>query len=266
MTTTGPGALFRDGKLAEAVAAAEQRLRAAPTEAAARLLLAELLLFAGQFERADAVLVAAEAVDPSLAIVTAEYRQLLRAAAARLELFTHGRLPEFLGEPTQAQTCLLRALVALRASDAQAASAAAEEAERYRPDCPGRANGAVFADFRDADDLFGGTLEVLTTTGKYYWIPIERVTSMVFHAPRRVRDLFWRRCTMSVRDGPDGEVYIPAIYATGNGDETDEADSLRLGRRTDWSESAPVRGVGQRMFLVGEEGVPINRLESVDFA
>ena len=266
MTTTGPGVLFRDGKLADAVAAAEQRLRAAPTDAAARLLLAELLLFAGQFERADAILVAAEAVDPSLAIVTAEYRQLLRAAAARLELFSQARLPEFLGEPTQAQTCLLRALVALRASDTEAASAAAEEAERCRPDCPGHANGAVFTDFRDADDLFGGTLEVLTTTGKYYWIPVERVTSMVFHAPKRVRDLFWRRCTMSVREGPDGDVYIPAIYATGSGDETDGGDTLRLGRRTDWSENAPVRGIGQRMFLVGEEGVPINQLEAVVFA
>ena len=34
-------------------------------------------------------------------------------------------------------------------------------------------------------------------------------------------------------------------------------DALRLGRETDWrqAEGGPVRGVGQRMFIVGEDAV-----------
>ena len=51
--------LFRAGKLADAVAAAQAALRKAPTDLSARILLAELLVFSGNLERADVLLDAA---------------------------------------------------------------------------------------------------------------------------------------------------------------------------------------------------------------
>ena len=44
-------------------------------------------------------------------------------------------------------------------------------------------------------------------------------------------------------------------------------DALRLGRETDWreAEGGPVRGVGQRMFLVGEDAVPMMELGNFRF-
>jgi type VI secretion system protein ImpE len=159
------------------------------------------------------------------------------------------------------QKAILQALVALRAGDMQAAVEAAEAAEAIRPVVSGTANGIAFDDFRDADDLCSGSLEVLTTTGKYFWIPVERVVSMEFHAPKRPRDLFWRRCTMSVREGPDGDIYLPVLYATTGAD-----DSLRLGRSTAWSDTMPIRGSGQRVFLIGEEGMSVSQLQTVEFA
>jgi len=256
------GALFREGRLAESVEAAGEAVRAAPNEAAPRLLLAELLLYAGNPDRADAVLDATGAIDPSAGLVVAEFRQLLRAAAARRQVLAEGRAPEFLGEPTASQRHLLEALIALRAGDAEAASLAAQAAEAARPPIAGRTPDAQFSDCRDADDLWAGTFEVLTTTGKYFWIPAERVASLEFHAPKRPRDLFWRRCTMVVRDGPDGDVYVPALYDTG----VEESESLRLGRSTEWTNTAPVRGAGQRIFLVGDEGVAMQQLTTLDFA
>ena len=122
-----------------------------------------------------------------------------------------------------------------------------------RPRAPGKQSDTAFDDLRDADDLLAGSFEVLTTTGKYFWIPTERVQTLEFHPPKRPRDLLWRRASMSVADGPDGEVYLPAIYAA------DDAmtDALRLGRETDWreAEGGPVRGVGQRLFIVGEDAL-----------
>ena len=158
-------------------------------------------------------------------------------------------LPDFLGEPTEAQTASLAAWVALRAGDAAGAAARAAEAESIRPPAPGMAADAAFDDFRDADDLCAGFFEVLTTTGKYFWMPTERVETVEFHAPKRPRDLFWRRASMSVRGGPDGDVYIPAIYGT---DDPALGDELRLGRATDWLGvgRGAGRGVGQRAFLM----------------
>ncbi len=262
MTDTTAGQLFRDGRLDEAVEAAGRAVARAPSEIGARMLFAELLLFTGDFERADTALAAAEAVDPAGALVVAEFRQLLRAASARRQLAADGRLPAFLGAPTQAQTHTLEALVALRGGDHEAAGRAAASAEAARPAAPGTGNGVAFADFRDADDLCSGSFEVLTTTGIYYWIPTERVLSADFHPPKRPRDLFWRRCTMSVREGPEGDVYIPVLYETAAALE----DGLRLGRGTDWSDADPVRGVGQRTFLAGDEAMPVTALESLEFA
>ena len=71
------------------------------------------------------VLDAAAAVDPSAAMVIAEFRQLLRAEMARRQFWRDGRVPEFLGEPTEMQQALLAAIVALRAGDAVAAAAGA---------------------------------------------------------------------------------------------------------------------------------------------
>jgi type VI secretion system protein ImpE len=106
--------------------------------------------------------------------------------------------------------------------------------------------------------------EVLTSTGKYYWIPVERVRSIEFRKPERVRDLIWRRAAMSVESGPDGEVFLPATYFPSNGEVDEKA---LLGRVTEWrgGGAEPMRGVGQVSFLVGDESVPIMQMQAVTF-
>jgi type VI secretion system protein ImpE len=106
--------------------------------------------------------------------------------------------------------------------------------------------------------------EVLTSTGKFYWVPVNRVRSIEFRKPERLRDLIWRRALMSVASGPDGEVFLPATYCP-NGSDIDER--ALLGRVTEWrgGDGAPIRGVGQVRFLVGEESVPIMQMETVTF-
>jgi type VI secretion system protein ImpE len=256
--------LFRAGRLAEAVTAATAAVKAAPTDLGRRVLLAELLLFSGNLERADVILDAAGQIDPSAMIVVSEFRQLLRAETARRQLYRDGRVPEFLGEPEPVERAALAAFVAWRAGDIAGAKAMAEEAESLRPAAPGTSGGVAFDDFRDADDMLPGFIETLTTTGKYYWIPVSRIESMEFHPPKRPRDLAWRRCSMSVSSGPDGDVYIPVTYFA----DTDSIDDAhRLGRATSWSDEAagPVRGSGQRVFLVGEEAAGIMDLASIEF-
>ena len=258
------GELYRAGNLGAALDAANAALRKSPTDLGARMLLAELLLFSGNLERADVILDAASELEPGSAIVIAEFRQLLRAETARRQLRRDGRVPEFLGEPTEAQKQALLAMIALREGRPAEAAAAASAAEAARPVVAGTCGDTPFDDFRDADDICAGSFEVLTSTGKYFWIPIERVSEIEFHPPKRPRDLFWRRASMSVADGPDGDVYIPVTYGS---DDPALSDELRLGRATDWVEDGegPVRGLGQRVFLVGEDSIGAMELASVVF-
>jgi len=172
-------------------------------------------------------------------------------------------VPEFVTEPTPAQRLQLAALVALQAGEISEAVRQTESAEAIRPRVSGQLGDVRFDDFRDADDLLAGSLEVLTTTGKYFWIPVERIISAEFHPPTRTRDLIWRRVSMSVVDGPEGDVYVPAIYAAAE----PPTDAQRLGRTTDWREldGQLVRGLGQRIFLVGDDGLNIMSLGSLRF-
>jgi len=260
----GAGLLFRSGKLSEAVAAAGAAVKRAPTDLGARVLLAELLLFSGDFERVDVLLNAATDLVPDAAVVIAEFRQLLRAELARRQLYRNGRVPEFLGDPTPALSDALAALVAWRSGDLALASQKVAAVETGRPRTSGETEGRQFADFRDLDDLSSGCFEILTTTGKYYWLPTERVSSIDFHPPRRPRDLFWRRASVSVTAGPDGDVYVPALYAN---DQLSTSEALKLGRETEWVQAADglTLGAGQRVFLLGDDAVPVMELTSLKF-
>jgi type VI secretion system protein ImpE len=262
------GRLFREGNLAGAVTAANAAVRRAPTDIGARVLLAELLAFSGNIERADVVLDACADLDPTAAIVVAEFRQLLRGETARRQLFSDGRVPEFLGEPTAAQRASLAAIVALRHGDLPEAAKRAAEAEGVRVHPAGTAGATAFDDMRDADDLLASCFEVITTTGKYFWIPPERVLLLEFHAAKRPRDLFWRRATMQVADGPDGEVYLPTLYPPTTSTAAAMTDALRLGRATDWHQAGdggPTLGLGAVTVLVGEEALTWLEMDKVSF-
>lgn len=112
-----PGALFRAGRLEAAITAANDAVRNTPNVIAHRLLLAELLLFAGRFERADTVLSAAEAIDPSIGLVASEFRHLLRGEIARRQTWQEGRVPEFIGDASPALGLSLKALTLLRENE-----------------------------------------------------------------------------------------------------------------------------------------------------
>jgi type VI secretion system protein ImpE len=259
MTTAGDA--FRSGDLAGALAAATAAVKAKPADADARWLLAELMLFAGEAERADKMLDAAALSEPNPAVL--EFRKLLRAEVVRGQVLREGRAPKYQGgEATPAQQAALRARVLLRDGDLAGAAAAAAEVEQLRPRTPGKAGDVAFDDLRDADDLLAAEFEILTTGGEHMLVPVERVRSLSFDAPRRPRDLFWRRCSIDLKDGTEGVVFMPALY--GGAAETDNA--LRLGRATDWIEDGgPVRGRGQRLLLVGEEAMALSALTTLVF-
>jgi type VI secretion system protein ImpE len=252
--------LFRAGKLGEAIEAMNAEVRSHPADPDRRGFLADLLCIAGNFDRADVQLDAITKILPGSVASMALVRQLVRAEQWRQQCFLEGRVPEFLEVPDARLQMHLRALVLLREGDQVGAAEllAAAEAERVAP--RGTCGGQPFGEFRDCDDVTSSVFEVLTSTGKYYWIPFERVERIEFRGIERPRDLIWRRAGMTVRGGPDGEVYLPAVYAPAPADEV-----ARLGRSTEWSEDEPVRGVGLRLFLVDDEPVPMTDLREIVF-
>jgi type VI secretion system protein ImpE len=258
------GELFQAGKLDEAITAALEAVRKSPTDTDRRGQLCELLCFAGHFERADKQMDTAGQQDPQAQVGVSMFRQILRGEIARQQLLSEGRVPEFLSDPSEVLKLHLQASIAVREGNLSEAANLLAQAEQQRVKVAGKCDGQAFDDFRDLDDTTASFFEVFTTTGKYYWIPIERVRFVEFRKPERPKDLLWRRANMVVSNGPEGEVYIPALYA---GSHTSEDNQLRLGRGTEWLEEtdSPVRGIGQRMFLIGDEARPIMQIGTLEF-
>jgi len=115
----------------------------------------------------------------------------------------------------------------------------------------GELNDKPFQTLRDCDDLFGPVLEVMAH-GDYYWLPLQQVESLMMNAPKYPRDLLWLPAKLSLRDGPAGDVFLPALYP---GSHQHADNQIKLGRQTDWQggDAGPVRGIGFRMFLVDDD-------------
>lgn len=259
-----PREQFKSGDLSGALASITQDVKRRPADVEARTFFAELLCFTGNFDRVDTQLSIIADQDSARAVAIAQFRQVLRAEVARRQCFDEGRLPRFLAPPPPHVEKALRALAALRAGSGSEAAELLAEAEALRPTLAGTCDGEPFDDFRDADDLTAGLIEVLTVTGEYHWIALSEILDLTFQPPRRPRDLLWRRARLSVRNGPDGEVFVPALYPVM---PVDAEDATRLGHATHWSEEPglPVRGIGQRVFLVGERDLAIMEIGTLSF-
>ncbi|RIK73080.1 MAG: SciE type virulence protein [Planctomycetota bacterium] len=257
--------LFREGKLNEAVEAAIAAVKQKPTDLDARYTLAQMLCFAGDLERADTHLDAIASQDKDRLIVIGMLRHLTRAEQWRRQFFDEGRVPEVIAEPSPVVRLHLEAALSTRKGDTTQAAELIRQAQEQQTPVAGTCDGRAFADVRDLDDLLGPVCEVLTSNGKYFWIPWERIERIEMRPVETPFDLLWRPTHMEVRGGPDGEVFIPVLYANSH-KEPDNA--LRLGRGTDWrgEEQALVRGIGQRMLLVGEEDKSLLDIGTIEFA
>jgi type VI secretion system protein ImpE len=256
--------LYEAGQLSEAIPAALAEVKSRPTEFSSRFLLIVLLCFNGELERADRQLGILSTQNPDAAVAAALLRQLIRAELCRQEFLTAGRVPEFTAPPPENIQLHLKASICIREGQLQEAADFLAQAEQMRAPVAGVCDGQEFGDFRDLDDLFAPVLEALTTTGKYFWIPISDITGLEFSEPQSLADLLWRPVHLTIRSGLPGAVYVPTLYC-GSGQA--EKDTIRLGRETDWTqgEQAPIRGQGLRMFLVGDDASSIMDVRQLIF-
>ena len=260
--------LLADGKLTQAVA--QTRAEAARTvDPAPQRLLFDLLCFAGDFAGAEGLLTVpagTAADDPEHLTWLTVSKTLVEGEKARNRLFGSGIRPRFLDSaPTPAMVPHLEAIDTIRVGDSTAARAALDRAADLTPSVGGtRADGTAFAEIRDADDLLAPALEVFDPAG-YFWVGWDQIQYLEVSAPTTLRDLIWTQAKFATFDGQIGEVFLPVLYF-GTGTFAND-DPLRLGRKTEWLDSGAgiVRGVGRKVFLVGEDGPTVLELDAIQF-
>lgn len=224
-------ALFREGRLAEAIAALNEALRSDPTDLRSRTFLFELLCFSGDLDRAHKQLDAISAADVERQLAAHAYREALRSEEQRRTMFKKGELPDAGSSPSALS---------------------------------GTINGEHFSDLTDADPRIGARLEAIVG-GRYTWMPFEHLVSVTIEPPKNLRDLFWAPAevkTSSALGNYEGQVMLPAL--TPSASEHPD-DAVRLGRVTEWQElddgiEAPV---GQKLLLADDEVFPFLEIREI---
>ena len=114
-------------------------------------------------------------------------------------------------------------------------------------------------ELRDLDDSLGGYLELFGTDGKFYLAKFTELDSLQLKKPESLLDLVWRRAEVVIKDGPQGEVFVPITYVDS------VKVSERLGKDTTWQQlhEQLVTGIGQKMLFAGEQALPLSELKSL---
>jgi type VI secretion system protein ImpE len=229
-----PLALYREGKLREAIAALGEELRSNPLDVKRRTFLFELLLFAGEYDRAEKQLDLLAEGSSSAAAGGLLYKSALHAERTRQAMFANLEYPR---------------------------TAAGET-------LPGVCNGAPFTELLDADPRIGANLEVFLA-GSYTWVPLRYLRRLELEAPVKLRDLVWAPARLETsEDFPIqdlGEVLVPVLAPQSfkHADET-----VQLGRECAWEPDEEYGEIpfGAKTFLVDGEEKPLLELRHLEWS
>lgn len=247
MTNNVADLLFADA-LDDATALAVADVKARPQDSSARMVLAVLSVLQGDLKRAETHATMAAQLSPGDAVGYGLFRQHLRGMFAREAWWAEGALPSFPGGPTAADQAAVALNIALREGNQSAVEAALEAAEAARGVRPGSWNGKSVDDLRELDDRMLHAVEAISAGGNYLWIDMARISSITLRPVAQPLDLALRPARLSLDDGAEADLVIPAIYPA------PETPAQRLGRETDFTETLGVMvGHGQRAWLVGDD-------------
>ena len=140
-----------------------------------------------------------------------------------------------MSEVTDVLKLHLRASIAIREGRRSEAGDLLREAEQLRRPVRGECDGESFEDLRDLDDLTAPFLEVLTSTGKYYWIGWERIRTAGVQASQ----VSPGSAVAPGRHGHPGRAGCARLRAgpVCRARTRSPDPEVRLGRRTDWHET-----------------------------
>lgn len=238
---------LRAGRLDEALSQLQQEVRRRPDDAKLRIFLFQLLCVRGEWNRALTQLNVAGELDAGALLMVQTYREALRCEVYRAQVFKGEKSPVALGEPDEWMAPLLQSLSVAAQGHAEEAARMRQRAFDAAPASSGTLNGTAFEWIADGDARLGPCLEVIIS-GRYYWVPFQRIRSVEIEAPADLRDFVWTPAQIIWANGGEAVALIPTRYPNS---ESAEDPALRLSRRTDWQELSDQTyiGLGQRAFI-----------------
>lgn len=249
------------GELTLAKEALIQQIKQAPKDATIRSQFIELLCILGEFERADEQLMQSIKLFPEYLSGASQIRHLVKAAQARKDFFQGAATAQFIeGDEGLAET-LVQFILAEKDNDAQALRLVCERAEQSRRVLRFEINGVCYDDVRDLDDRLGGFIELFSSAGNYFLVPISHINYLELKPATSMLETIWRPCEFDIEGLGEGEAHFPITYVDS------ESGQQKLGRETDWKNALGTEhciGQGQKMWLTGEHALALSQLDRIE--
>lgn len=250
--------LIKSGNLTEARTQLVERLKKAPADTGARALLFQVLVFFGEWDKAQRHMEIAATRNPRPDMTTDTYSNLFHAEKERSRVAAGETRPTFLPEVPEYSETYFEAMELLAGNQPDQARIKLEQVLNTRPHIRGTVNGEPFDGFQDTDTALWCFIEAIEYE-RYLWIPVEYIRELVIMPPKTLLDLVWAKGRITTWEGLTMGCFFPALYP--NSFSVDD-DRIRLGRMTDWQ---PIgggfsRAVGQHVFQVGQHDVSIFEL------
>lgn len=252
--------LIRDGKLAAALAELQDSVRKNAADVKLRVFLFQLLAILGKWERSLTQLNVAGELDAATLPMVQTYREAIQCEALRSEIFSGERAPLIFGEPQAWLVLLIEALKFDATQNLESAANARTQAFNEAPTNGGSIDGTRFEWIADADPRLGPVLEVIVN-GRYFWIPMQRISRIELDAPVDLRDAVWTPASFTWTNGAQTVGLIPTRYS---GTTVSHDDALLLARRTEWTEGNG-HGLGQRMLVTDVGDYPLMDVRVIEF-
>ncbi len=253
---------LQQGNLPEALAELQNQIKKEPANPKLRVFLFQLLVVAGQWERALAQLKVLAGLDALSLLMVQTYQAAVQCEALRAEVITGKQTPLVFGEPQPWLALLLEALRLDAEGHFSEALALRNQAFDQAPGCSGTIDGDNFAWIADADSRFGPVVEGIVN-GRYYWIPFQQIRKIEIEAPADLRDVVWMPAQFTWINGGAASGLIPTRYP---GAEKSEDNQIRLARKTDWEETTAgvFRGLGQRLLATDVQDYALMDIRNIE--
>ena len=242
--------------LQEMISSVKDDIRKEPTESKHRIYLFQLLVVAGEWEKAQAQLNVCRELDAATIPMSRTYQEAINCEALRERVFAGKTTPLVFGEPREWIATLIEALRHDGDGNYQAAAQLRQQSFENAPATSGHVewngeNTAKFDWIADADSRLGPVLEAIID-GKYYWIPFQNVSTIHLDEPTDLRDLVWTPAQFEWTNQGESVGLIPTRYV---GSTSSDEDDIRMSRRTEWTENLAGEffGTGQRMITTSVE-------------
>lgn len=254
---------LKDGNLEQALADIQQLVRKNPANSKYRIYLFQLMTILGQWERALNQLNVLADMDAATLAMVQTYRETLRCETLRVEIFSGQRSPLVFGDPEPWIALLLESLRLTVSKQFDHASELRQQAFDAAPTTAGSIDDVPFTWIADADSRLGPILEAIIN-GQYYWIPFNRISTISISPPEDLRDMVWTPANFTWSNGGETVGFIPTRYS---GSETSTDSSIRLVRKTEWTElsDGSFIGLGQRLLSTDENDYALLDIRHIQF-